>query len=1125
MIPNKPVSIWTQAKQPAMTFKEKDPAGRQSHLQLKSDEQNTGFSLERIQSPALVLSLDGKVMKANEEALLWLQKTQKTIKSLNLDQLGLGLDADIFQEIHLLGPGKSLVRDLKNAKVSFFPSQFENGFAILALFLVHDLAWMEGARQRQMLARKKDWLQQANSTAKKSLLSSGDEPKKETRIQILLGELSQLALHQDSETELLKAALEMIAKAMEVDLVFIDQVAQSFEEIENIAETQWHGPKELIASFRSLAEWSYPVVLDSGRHIWMTDDELMEILQEENLGSHSGLPSFLLCAPLSWQGEKNGILGLVGFNKKDIYPEFEFHGLIIADAMAQVLAHNRKWKELNLHRKKLQVISELHPNPCWAVSTEGQVTYFNKPFIDAVILKGAGFGTRISPHPAGARTRGFSSWENEYNRAFMGEEVTFEAKTQGPEGNDFWWEIQLRPVQQDGLGVSEILGLAQDITLKKMLEIEWQDAHNQILDLVQGFDDVYFNADQNGNLFSISSSIEKWTGKGVEQWIGKNIKALLATEKSLNRHLVALRDGELVTGLELKLEGPEGKTYWFQCNLKPTFSSRKEWLGFEGLARNCTELYHARHQEKQSKMEASDALKVKERFLANISHEIRTPLNGIMGMAQLLEESPLSPGQHEYLEIIKRSGDALLYVLNQLIDLSAAESGKIILKPVRVHIPTLIDGVYRLYGDQARLKNIQFVTEIHPEVQTIMVDESRLYQMINSLVSNAFKFTIQGSIKLKVHLEEGITESFAVLEISDTGSGLSTAEQASIRQLIESKNPEYAFSATKGGLGLLTTRLIADAMHAQMGFVSAPGAGSTFWIKFPFEKAEITHFSKNNGTPTSGYFQGLVPEVLLVDDNAVNLKVAQEILSKAGCKVEIATNGEEAVDKVKTGFYHLVLMDIQMPVMDGVTATHVIKSLDLKYNPAIVAMTAYCLREDKIRFVEAGMDDFIAKPISGEKILTKVKYWAEKNANTGKFRNPPGTKTGKTPAKLQTRTNILESVFDLEVLKNLLKHLGDDILMDSLTEFASETSTMILEMEAALVLQDWARLKSHSHTLKGNAGTFGVNRLFAIAKELDNDLKNNKIAGVSGHLEKLRDAAQEFLSSYHLLNKSHDWKN
>jgi hypothetical protein len=237
--------------------------------------------------------------------------------------------------------------------------------------------------------------------------------------------------------------------------------------------------------------------------------------------------------------------------------------------------------------------------------------------------------------------------------------------------------------------------------------------------------------------------------------------------------------------------------------------------------------------------------------------------------------------------------------------------------------------------------------------------------------------------------------------------------------------------------------------------------------------------------------------------------------------VEIATNGEEAVEKAKSGFYHVILMDIQMPVMDGVTATQIIKNLDLDYLPSIVAMTAYCLKEDKRRFVEAGMDDFIAKPISGDKILSKVKYWTEKSY----FNIRPDSEIRVHRPALVTQKSELQKVFDFEVLKSLLKHLGEEILLDSIEEFAKETESMVVEMNAATVINDLGTLKSHAHTLKGNAGTFGVFHLSELARDLEIEIKTNKIAAVEEKMILISEAAKHFLSTYNLLNKNHEWKN
>jgi HPt (histidine-containing phosphotransfer) domain-containing protein len=187
-------------------------------------------------------------------------------------------------------------------------------------------------------------------------------------------------------------------------------------------------------------------------------------------------------------------------------------------------------------------------------------------------------------------------------------------------------------------------------------------------------------------------------------------------------------------------------------------------------------------------------------------------------------------------------------------------------------------------------------------------------------------------------------------------------------------------------------------------------------------------------------------------------------------------------------------------------------------------MTAYCLKEDKIRFIEAGMDDFIAKPISVDKILTKVKYWTEKNLNNNQ---PSETFIDNSKPKIAAITKIseLEAVFDFEALKSLLKHLGEEILLDSIKEFAMETEQMLVEIDSALATNNIELLTRITHTLKGNAGTFGVNHLSALAKVIENDLKNGKIADLSEQLEKLKKAANQFLTTHHLLIRNHEWKN
>lgn len=1079
------------------------------------------IQLEQIKSPALVLKPSGMVLQSNQEARMWLGLEQDELSRLALSEWLKGADDTLSGQLKNLVPGKSLQWQNEECNINFLPTLYSGKPAILAFIQVTNEEWLASVLRRKEAESKKLTAEVRKSKRGKS------QGFQDVSTQILLGELAVLAFKERSLSGFLQASADLISRNLEIEMIYIEQVAQKLEEIQQFSEAIWSGNNSLKQKMVDLMDQISQQVVQSRSHLLYSENDFEKELFGTSEKGREGLQ--ILATPLQYQDEILGVLGFLSFKQDVSGSDFEFKSLTLADHLAFLVAKFREKNAQMLVNQRILKYAEFQLQACWSVTDSGTVTYFNKPFIDSVVQKGASFGTKISfQNQKGVRQQpGFSDWEEEYNKAFMGEKVDFEWQSADHFGNIYCWKISLIPMENKGLGVDEVLGIAEDISAQRQKDSALRIQETRYLTLIDAFEDVYFQADKSGIITTISSAIQKITGQEPADFIGTNFSQYLGQFDQFHKELVELREGKLVSGVELFFRTKDGKDHWMICNLKPRHSEWNEWLGFEGLARDNSAIKQANWNEKKSKSEADDALKIKERFLANISHEIRTPLNGIMGMVELLEDSKLDGQQQEYAGIIKNSGYALLNVLNQLIDLSSAESGKIVIRPNTVQIPQMLDGIHRLYADQARLKNLDFSVEVNCPYPSIKADENRLYQLINNLVSNAFKFTISGKIQIRTFAEFREGQEFIVFEIKDSGSGLSVNEQLLMQQLLAANNPEYSFRATKGGLGLLTSKMICDAMMGMLSFISAPGVGSTFWIKIPYHPADEPIIinpvqQKIAETKKVISFREFVPQVLLVDDNAVNLKVAQEILLKAGCKVEIATNGEEAVEKVKAGYFHVILMDIQMPVMDGVTATEHIKNADLSYNPYIIAMTAYCLKEDKKRFVEAGMDDFVAKPISGEKILTKVKYWTEKSM----AQMQPDDKKLKTSLKssLSKQENIA-SIFDFEALKGLSKHVGDEIIMESIEEFASETRQMLNEIEEALPQKNFSLIRSHAHTLKGNAGTFGLKRLSAVARLLESDLKNDKLAALPKQFDELKAAAAQFLDCYKHLSKHHEWKN
>ncbi|GAB3728695.1 PAS domain S-box protein [Spirosoma lituiforme] len=861
----------------------------------------------------------------------------------------------------------------------------------------------------------------------------------------------------------------------------------------------------------------------ANKPLFLYEKDIRQLADREHIDLYGQLqPQVMLTAPLRIGDEITGIIGVKSYNDAQTYGPRDLELLeFISGQVALAIARKQSEARLDKQNARLNAIFDSSTYLIWSVNKALKLTSFNKNYARLIEFQlDEAPSIQASAPDLGWRMIGVDNrklLEERYRQAFRGFAQNFELFFETPKGETYL-EFHLNPILLAGGVIEEVSGIARDITNRKRAEITTRQSEEKFRGIFENLQDIYARVDRKGRITMISPSVFKRMGYTPDEVMGQDITQYFIDANEIRHAMFKLGRNHSLRNFEASMRRKDGSERQFMFNMLMLNDGSGSDSVVAVLARDITELKRQSAELVKAKNEAERSLKVKEQFLANMSHEIRTPMNGVIGMIDLLNDTQLDEEQRSYVKTVKRSSETLLNILNDILDLSKIEAGKMVLHESPVAFKEIFEKLIALFGQQANSKNNDLTYHLGADLPTFVIaDQTRLLQVLSNLTSNAIKFTENGTIRVEASLlsKHGKFNRIRV-EVKDSGIGIS---QQNINLLFNSfsqvdTSSRKSFGGT--GLGLAISKELAMLMKGEIGVDSIVGMGSSFWFTIELKETSISPTQQTTEVAEialANFFSAYHPKVLLVDDNAVNRKVASEILRKSGCIVTTADSGPAAISEVQkthenkdeAGF-DVIFMDIQMPDMDGVETTRNLRKQFGNQLPTIVAMTAYSMREDRERFISQGLDDYIAKPIRAQSLIAKVKELTD--SNRAKQNTAVALPAKPAPAVADPNIPVID-----EAIVGQLRDIGGQELVDSIMEeFVTEATDLVNGALAAYDFGDIPTVKSHLHTLKGSAGTIGVARVADIARTAEGKLKVNDTSGLLDALHALEASFKEFLT-------------
>ena len=666
-------------------------------------------------------------------------------------------------------------------------------------------------------------------------------------------------------------------------------------------------------------------------------------------------------------------------------------------------------------------------------------------------------------------------------------------------------QFQLRclyPVLDSAGKPKLLIGCGFDITEQKRIEEQIQRSEKRYRDLFNYSEALICTHDMLGRMVSVNPAICKLLEYSEEEMIGRQISDFIPPEHKKDfatNYMQPLVSEGKCKGVFCVISKSGNKTFLLFKNYVLQEEGLEPYV--IGFSQDITDRVETEKELLLAKKNTEETAMAKEVFLANMSHEIRTPMNGVLGFANLLGKTELNDQQRSHLKMIQESANNLLLIVNDVLDLEKILMGKLKFEHIDFSLAERIEMCLSTFTYKAEEKGIVLRSAVSLDRDIAVVgDPYRLSQVLNNLISNAIKFTEKGSVIVGALVQRSADDQLWLeFTVTDTGIGIPADKHQEIFEPFMQANSAVTRQYGGTGLGLSICRELIHLMGGELSLKSVPGQGSTFTFNLPFGMSVYKPTNKEMSQEIN--YQSLGKRrILVAEDVELNQYLARHIMESWGFEVEIAVNGKEALRKVQEHQYDLVLMDIQMPEMDGMQATQNIRALDNKRiaRIPIVALTANALKGDSEKYMAVGMNDYLSKPIDESRLFqvisknldlastaaTEIEAAANDVEETGNSRETDQNFTGSAGSNIQTSVNL----YDLSMVEAISG--GDtDFVKRMVQLFLDTMPASITEIQTAVKEEQWERLSKLAHKLKSTIDSMGIESLKKVVRTIETNGK------------------------------------